>query len=36
MIDEIWPAVFSYLQKNKDKIWVTTHSEYIKWLNGRE
>lgn len=33
MIDEIWPAVFSYLQKNKDKIWVTTHSEYIDWLN---
>jgi peptidoglycan/xylan/chitin deacetylase (PgdA/CDA1 family) len=35
MIDKIWPEVFRFLDDNRDKIWVTTHNEYINWLNEK-
>jgi peptidoglycan/xylan/chitin deacetylase (PgdA/CDA1 family) len=36
MIDKIWPEVFRFLVENRDKIWITTHKEYIDWLNKDE
>ena len=35
MIEKIWPEVFRFLDENRDKIWVTTHNEYINWLNEK-
>ena len=32
VVNEIWPEVFRYLDENRDKIWITTHSEYFSWL----
>ncbi|HOM41746.1 MAG TPA: polysaccharide deacetylase family protein [Bacteroidales bacterium] len=32
VVEEIFPEVFSFLNKNRDKIWITTHSEYVTWL----
>lgn len=32
IIDQVWPEVFKFIDQNRDKIWVTTHSEYINWL----
>jgi peptidoglycan/xylan/chitin deacetylase (PgdA/CDA1 family) len=32
-IHEIWPQVFSYLNSVRDKVWITTHEEYINFLN---
>jgi len=32
-IHEIWPRVFSYLDSVRDKVWITTHEEYINFLN---
>jgi len=34
--DKILPELFTFLNKNKDVIWVTTHSEYINWLNSKQ
>lgn len=36
MIEKVWPELFRYLDENRNKIWVTTHSEYIDWLNANE
>jgi peptidoglycan/xylan/chitin deacetylase (PgdA/CDA1 family) len=36
VVQQIWPNVFGYLNENRDKIWITTHSEYIDWLNANE
>lgn len=36
IIEEIWPEVFSLLNKYRDLIWVTTHAEYAGWLNKQE
>jgi peptidoglycan/xylan/chitin deacetylase (PgdA/CDA1 family) len=36
MIEKIWPEVFRYIDENRDKIWLTAHSEYINWLNSNE
>lgn len=33
--DKIWPEVFRFLDENRDKIWITTHKEYIDWLNDK-
>jgi peptidoglycan/xylan/chitin deacetylase (PgdA/CDA1 family) len=33
VIDKVWPAVFQFLDENRDHIWITTHSEYIDFLN---
>jgi peptidoglycan/xylan/chitin deacetylase (PgdA/CDA1 family) len=35
VVDEIWPAVFRYLQEQSKSIWITTHSEYFTWLNEK-
>lgn len=35
VVENIWPEVFEYIDRNRDKIWVTTHSEYINWLEGQ-
>ncbi|MBL7909545.1 MAG: polysaccharide deacetylase family protein [Bacteroidia bacterium] len=32
IIDQVWPELFKFIDQNRDKIWVTTHSEYINWL----
>ena len=32
-IHEIWPQVFSYLDSVRDKVWITTHEEYVNFLN---
>ena len=33
-IHHIWPEVFSHLNGNRDKIWVTTHQNYIAFLEN--
>jgi peptidoglycan/xylan/chitin deacetylase (PgdA/CDA1 family) len=30
---QILPVLFAYLESQKDKIWITTHSKYAEWLN---
>lgn len=35
VVEEIWPSLFAFLAENRDSIWVTTHREYINWLNAR-
>jgi peptidoglycan/xylan/chitin deacetylase (PgdA/CDA1 family) len=30
IVEKIWPKVFDFLNQNRDKIWITTHDEYIK------
>lgn len=32
---EIWPEVFRFLDQNRDAIWITTHGEYVDFLNAR-
>jgi peptidoglycan/xylan/chitin deacetylase (PgdA/CDA1 family) len=32
VIEKIMPEVFKFLDDNRDKIWITTHNEYIQWL----
>jgi peptidoglycan/xylan/chitin deacetylase (PgdA/CDA1 family) len=32
VVEKILPEVFWFIDENKDKIWVTTNSEYIEWL----
>lgn len=34
VVNNIWPEVFKYVNNNREKIWVTTHSNYIDWLNS--
>lgn len=34
-VDEIMPELFSYIMKNKEKIWITTSEKYIEWLNEK-
>lgn len=33
-IEKIWPKVFDFIDQNRDKIWITTHSEYIKTISN--
>lgn len=35
VIEKIWPEVFDFLDKHRGDIWITTHSEYVNWLNKR-
>lgn len=30
----IWPEIFEFINENRDDIWVTTHTEYINWLES--
>ena len=30
----VLPEIFKFIFENKDKIWVTTHDEYINWLSN--
>lgn len=32
IVEKIWPAVFQFLDENRDKIWVTTHGAYFEWM----
>ena len=36
VVEKIWPVVFRFIDKNREKIWVTTHTEYVEWLEGNE
>jgi len=36
IVKKILPEVFRFIDENRDKIWVTTHSEYVEWLEGKE
>jgi hypothetical protein len=33
--DLVLPGVFRFIHENKDKIWVTTHKEYVEWLESK-
>lgn len=35
MIDKVWPEVFDYLNRQRDKVWVTTHEKYFEFLNNK-
>jgi len=35
MIDEVLPEVFTFLRDNRNDIWITTHSEYVKFLDSK-
>jgi len=32
IIEKILPEVFRFINENREKIWVTTHTEYVEWL----
>lgn len=34
--DKVLPEVFKFINENRDKIWVTTHNEYVEWLNRQK
>lgn len=34
MVREVWPPVFQFIRENGDAIWVTTHSDYVRFLNS--
>jgi peptidoglycan/xylan/chitin deacetylase (PgdA/CDA1 family) len=36
IIDKIWPEVFQFIDKARNKIWVTTHTEFIEWIETRQ
>jgi peptidoglycan/xylan/chitin deacetylase (PgdA/CDA1 family) len=35
IIEKIWPEIFQFIEENREKILVTTHTEYINWLNNK-
>lgn len=36
VVEQILPEVFKYIDKNRDQIWITSHGDYIDWLNEKE
>ena len=36
LFKEVIPALFEFLQNNDNRIWITTVSEYVDWLNGKK
>ncbi len=34
VVEKILPEVFRFLKENEDKIWVTTHGNYVEWLEN--
>ena len=36
MLDEIWKPVFEYVHQNRNNIWVTTHQQYMNFLEDRK
>lgn len=32
VVEKILPAVFRFIDENREKIWVTTHTEYVEWM----
>jgi peptidoglycan/xylan/chitin deacetylase (PgdA/CDA1 family) len=34
MVETILPAVFAYINENREELWVTTHTEYVDWLKN--
>ena len=35
VVKNIWPAVFRFIDENREKIWVTTHTEYVEWMENK-
>jgi peptidoglycan/xylan/chitin deacetylase (PgdA/CDA1 family) len=35
VVEHIWPEVFNYISENRKDIWITTHSEYVNWLESK-
>jgi len=35
IVEKILPEVFRFIDENREKIWVTTHTEYVEWLETR-
>lgn len=35
IIEKIWPEVFRFMNEYRDTIWITTHREYVNWLDSR-
>jgi predicted deacetylase len=35
VVEKIWPEVFRFINENREIIWVTTHTGYVKWLEER-
>jgi peptidoglycan/xylan/chitin deacetylase (PgdA/CDA1 family) len=35
-LNQIWPDFFKYLDSVRDKVWITTHGEYFKFLNNKD
>lgn len=35
VLEKIWPEVFQFIDENREKIWVPTHTGYVKWLEER-
>ena len=33
VVEQILPEVFKFMYENRDQIWITTHGDYIDWLN---
>ena len=33
VLEKILPEVFKFLNDNRNKIWITTHNDYIQWLS---
>lgn len=34
VVEKILPPFFDFIEKNKQAIWITTHNEYVNWLNN--
>ena len=35
VVEQILPEVFKFIDNNRDQIWITTHANYIDWLNKK-
>ena len=35
VVEQILPEVFKFLDKNRNQIWITSHGDYIDWLNEK-
>lgn len=36
VVEKIWPAVFRFIDENRENIWVTTNTEYVGWMERNE
>lgn len=35
IVDKILPSVFAYIREKRDEIWITTHREYVDWIQNK-